>query len=146
MERLYELDELDLPFHHCGRPSADLRGRNECAALSLFRKQVACQLSFLRGDHRLLPVRVRHVSNAASNCGRAGEHALVGAVQVYAGLTLVNKVGAGAFVGLTVTAALTASLMLDHYGWFHMPTHAINTGRITGAALMIGGVFLISRN
>ena len=36
---------------------------------------------------------------------------LVGAVQVYAGLTLVNKVGAGTFVGLTVTAALTASLV-----------------------------------
>jgi transporter family-2 protein len=71
---------------------------------------------------------------------------LVGAVQVYAGLTLVNKVGAGTFVGLTVTAALTASLVLDHFGWFHMPTHAINTGRIIGAALMIGGVFLISKN
>ncbi len=33
---------------------------------------------------------------------------LVGAVQVYAGLTLVNKVGAGPFVGFTVTAALIA--------------------------------------
>jgi bacterial/archaeal transporter family-2 protein len=71
---------------------------------------------------------------------------LVGAVQVYAGLTLVNKVGAGTFVGMTVTAALTMSLVLDHYGLFHMPTHAINTGRIFGAALMIVGVFLISKN
>jgi len=43
-------------------------------------------------------------------------------------------------------AVLTASLVLDHYGWFHMPTHPINTGRIIGAALMIGGVFLISKN
>src|ERR1700744_4246596 len=34
---------------------------------------------------------------------------LVGAVQVYAGLTLVNKVGAGPFVGFTVTAALVTS-------------------------------------
>ena len=31
---------------------------------------------------------------------------LVGAVQVYAGLTLVQRVGAGPFVGLTVSAAL----------------------------------------
>ncbi len=46
---------------------------------------------------------------------------LVGAVQVYAGLTLVNKVGAGPFVGLTVTAALIASLAVDHFGLFHMP-------------------------
>jgi transporter family-2 protein len=35
---------------------------------------------------------------------------LVGAVQIYAGLTLVNKVGTGTFVGVTVTAALIASL------------------------------------
>jgi bacterial/archaeal transporter family-2 protein len=35
---------------------------------------------------------------------------LVGAVQVYAGLTLVNKVGAGPFVGFTVTAALRRQL------------------------------------
>jgi transporter family-2 protein len=71
---------------------------------------------------------------------------LVGAVQVYAGLTLVNKVGAGPFVGFTVTAALVASLVVDHFGWFHMPVHAISLGRIAGAALMIGGITLIARS
>jgi transporter family-2 protein len=70
---------------------------------------------------------------------------LVGAVQVYAGLTLVHKVGAGPFVGLTVTAALITSLVLDHYGWFHMPVHAINLWRILGALLMVGGVTLIAK-
>ena len=70
---------------------------------------------------------------------------LVGAVQVYAGLTLVNKVGAGPFVGLTVTAALVASLAVDNFGLFHMPVHAINLWRILGALLMIGGVSLIAR-
>jgi transporter family-2 protein len=70
---------------------------------------------------------------------------LVGAVQVYAGLTLVNKVGAGPFVGLTVTAALITSLVLDHYGWFHVPVHAVNAWRILGAVLMVGGVSLIAR-
>src|ERR1700720_2820032 len=71
---------------------------------------------------------------------------LVGAVQVYAGLTLVNKVGAGPFVGITVTAALITSLVLDHYGWFHMPVHAINHWRVLGAVLMIGGIALIARH
>ncbi len=71
---------------------------------------------------------------------------LVGAVQVYGGLTLVNKVGAGPFVGITVTAALVMSLVLDHYGWFHMPAHALNAGRLLGAGLMIGGVVLIAKN
>jgi bacterial/archaeal transporter family-2 protein len=71
---------------------------------------------------------------------------LVGAVQVYAGLTLVHKVGAGPFVGLTVTAALIMSLVLDHYGWFHMPVHALNIWRIAGALLMVGGIVLIAKH
>ena len=71
---------------------------------------------------------------------------LVGAVQVYAGLTLVNKVGAGTFVGITVTAALTMSLVLDHYGWFHLQVHAVNLWRVMGAALMIAGVAPIARH
>jgi transporter family-2 protein len=71
---------------------------------------------------------------------------LVGALQVYAGLTLVNEVGAGPFVGLSVTAALVASLAVDHYGWFHMPVHPVNMARMAGAALMVGGVILIAKN
>ena len=71
---------------------------------------------------------------------------LVGAVQVYGGLTLVNKVGAGPFVGITVTAALVMSLVLDHYGWFHMPMHAINYWRVAGALLMVGGIGLMAKH
>jgi transporter family-2 protein len=70
---------------------------------------------------------------------------LVGAVQVYAGLTLVNKVGAGPFVGVTVTAALIASLVIDHFGFFHMPVHAVNMWRVAGALLMAGGIGLIAK-
>lgn len=69
---------------------------------------------------------------------------LVGAVQVYAGLTLVRRVGAGPFMGLTVTAALVASLAIDQLGWFHMPVHPLNLWRILGAVLMIGGISLIA--
>ena len=70
---------------------------------------------------------------------------LVGAVQVFAGLTLIDRVGAGPFVGLTVTAALVMSLVVDNYGWFHMPHHPLNLWRIVGGLLMIGGVSLISK-
>jgi transporter family-2 protein len=70
---------------------------------------------------------------------------LVGAVQVYAGLTLVNKVGAGPFVGFTVTAALITSLLTDHFGWFRMSAHPLNAGRITGGFLLVGGISLIAK-
>src|SRR6204780_570379 len=70
---------------------------------------------------------------------------LVGAVQVYAGLTLVQRVGAGPFVGLTVSAALITSLVVDHFGLLRMPVHPIGAWRIVGAALMIGGITLIAK-
>ncbi len=70
---------------------------------------------------------------------------LVGAVQVYAGLTLVNKVGAGPFMGITVSSALIMSLVVDHFGWFRLDPHPISAGRLLGGALLVGGVTLISR-
>jgi bacterial/archaeal transporter family-2 protein len=48
---------------------------------------------------------------------------LAEAVQVYAGLTLVNKVGAGLFVGFTVNAARIPSLLIDHFGRLRMQPH-----------------------
>ena len=70
---------------------------------------------------------------------------LVGAVQVYAGLNFVNKVGAGPFMGFTVTAALITSLVIDHFGWFRMEVHPINPWRALGGALLVGGVTLIAK-
>jgi transporter family-2 protein len=70
---------------------------------------------------------------------------LVGAVQVYAGLTLINKVGTGTYMGLTVTAAILMSLVIDHFGWFRITAHPLTLARTLGGALMIAGVFLVSR-
>jgi bacterial/archaeal transporter family-2 protein len=70
---------------------------------------------------------------------------LVGAVQVFAGLTLVNKVGAGNFMALTVTAALITSLVIDHFGWFRMNIHPITLTKLGGAVLLVAGVFCITR-
>ena len=70
---------------------------------------------------------------------------LVGALQVYMGLTQVNKVGAGLFMGVTVTSALIASLVIDHFGLLRMDTHPMSWLRAVGAALLVGGVVLISR-
>jgi len=70
---------------------------------------------------------------------------LVGAFAVIAGLLFVNKVGAGAFAGLTITANILMSLAIDKFGWFGMEVHPLSGGRILGAILMVGGIALISR-
>ena len=70
---------------------------------------------------------------------------LVGAFAVIAGLLFVNKVGAGPFAGLTITANILMSLVIDQFGWFGMDVHPLSGRRILGAALMVGGIALIAK-
>lgn len=70
---------------------------------------------------------------------------LIGAFAVIAGLLFVGKVGAGAFAGLTITANILMSLVIDKYGIFGLEVHELSLGRIGGAALMVAGIALISK-
>jgi len=70
---------------------------------------------------------------------------LVGAFAVIAGLLFVDRVGAGALAGLTITANILMSLVIDRFGWFGVDIHPLNGWRMLGAALMVGGVALIAR-
>lgn len=69
---------------------------------------------------------------------------LIGAVAVVMGLLFVNKVGAGPFAGLTITANILMSLAIDQFGLFGMEQHSLNVWRILGGALMTGGIVLIA--
>lgn len=70
---------------------------------------------------------------------------LIGAFAVIAGLFFVGTVGAGTFAGLTITANILMSLLIDKYGMFGMTVHDLTPGRIAGAALMVAGIALISK-
>jgi transporter family-2 protein len=76
---------------------------------------------------------------------RAPLGGLVGAFAVIAGLLFVNKVGAGPFAGLTITANILMSLAIDHFGWFGMAVHQLSGWRVLGAALIVGGIALVAR-
>lgn len=69
---------------------------------------------------------------------------LTGAFAVVMGLLFVNKVGAGPFAGLTITANILMSLAVDHFGLFGIEQHSLNVGRVLGGALMTGGIVLIA--
>jgi bacterial/archaeal transporter family-2 protein len=69
---------------------------------------------------------------------------ITGAVAVFAGLLFVDKVGAGAFNGLLITANLLTSVALDHFGWLGMKQVRAGTPRLMGAAIMVAGIVLIS--
>jgi transporter family-2 protein len=69
---------------------------------------------------------------------------LVGAFAVIMGLLFVDKVGAGPFAGLTITANILMSLVIDQFGMFGMEQHSLNVWRILGGALMTAGIVLIA--
>jgi bacterial/archaeal transporter family-2 protein len=76
---------------------------------------------------------------------RAPLGGLIGSFAVIAGLLFVSQVGAGAFAGLTITANILISLVIDKFGWFGMEVHPLSGGRMLGAALMVGGIALIAK-
>ncbi len=69
---------------------------------------------------------------------------IAGAVAVFGGLLFVDKVGAGAFNGLLITANLLTSIALDHFGWLEMKKVRAGRERLAGAAVMVVGIVLIS--
>jgi transporter family-2 protein len=69
----------------------------------------------------------------------------LGAVYLLAQLFVAQQVGAAAFMGLTVTAAIVTSVVLDHFGLFGFERHPAGVLRLAGAALMIVGVVLVAR-
>ena len=69
---------------------------------------------------------------------------LLGAFAVVAGLLFVDKIGAGPFAGLTITANVLMSLAVDHFGLFGIQQHGLNVSRALGGALMVGGIALIA--
>ncbi len=69
---------------------------------------------------------------------------LMGAFAVIMGLLFVNKIGAGPFAGLTITANILMSLVIDQFGLFGMEQHSLNIWRVLGGVLMTGGIVLIA--
>ena len=69
---------------------------------------------------------------------------LLGSFAVIAGLLFVDKVGAGPFAGLTISANLLMSVLIDQFGLFGMPQHTIGLARGLGVALLVAGVGLIA--
>jgi len=71
---------------------------------------------------------------------------LISIASTIAGLTLVQKLGAGIFTSLSVTASLVVSVLLDQFGLLGLKQHTATPGRLIGCGLLIAGVWLVSRS
>jgi transporter family-2 protein len=70
---------------------------------------------------------------------------LVSIVSTLVGLTLAQRLGSGAFTGLSVTASIVTSVLLDHLGWIGFRTHTASPARLAGCALMVVGLWMVAK-
>jgi bacterial/archaeal transporter family-2 protein len=70
---------------------------------------------------------------------------LLSIVSTVAGLLLAKKMGSLFFTSATVTCTLLCAVALDHLGWIGFEVHPVNFGRVVGCALLVTGVFLVSK-
>ncbi len=62
-----------------------------------------------------------------------------------AGAAYAQRMGSGVFTGLSVTAAIISSIILDNFGWMGFKEHHASWPRILGAGLMVGGLWLTAK-
>jgi bacterial/archaeal transporter family-2 protein len=70
---------------------------------------------------------------------------VLGVTYLTGNVLLAPKLGAGELVGLIIAGQLMFSVLLDHFGWLGFEQHAASVPRLIGCALMIAGVFLVSK-
>lgn len=68
---------------------------------------------------------------------------LISIASTMAGLALVQRLGAGTFTSLSLTASLIVSVLLDQFGLLGLKQHTASPGRLVGAGLLIAGVWLV---
>lgn len=71
---------------------------------------------------------------------------MFGGCYVLTTIFFAEKLGAGVFIGLTVTAGVLTSIVMDYYGLVGFEQHPLHWPRVLGAAFMIGGLVLVAVN
>ena len=69
---------------------------------------------------------------------------VVSAIYIVSMLIAPAQLGAGVFTGLTVSAAVIASIALDNWGLVGFQQHAAGIGRLIGGALMVAGLICVA--
>ena len=70
---------------------------------------------------------------------------LLSIASTLAGITMAQRMGSGIFTGLSVSASLIMSVVLDNFGWIGFKAHHASWPRIAGCGLMVCGLWLIAK-
>ena len=69
----------------------------------------------------------------------------LGATYVLLSIVLLPRIGAATTTAFIVAGQMLTALVLDHFGYLHVPEHRLSVLRAVGAAFVIGGVAMIQR-
>lgn len=70
---------------------------------------------------------------------------LISILSTMAGLILAQKMGSALFTGLSLTASVVTSVLLDQFGLVGMRQHTASPGRLVGCGLLIAGIWLVAK-
>jgi bacterial/archaeal transporter family-2 protein len=70
---------------------------------------------------------------------------LFGAIFIGLSILVAHQLGAATLIALLVTGQMTASIIIDHFGWLGLTQKPVDLARLIGVGLLIGGVVLIRR-
>ena len=132
-------------------------GTNAELSKQLGRPVLAGLWVYVSGLAGLLLIAIVLRELPAASLGRTGAAAgpvpwwawLGGAISILstmAGLLLAQKLGSAMFTGLSITASLLTSVLLDQFGWLGFRQHTASPARMLGCALLVAGVWLVSRS
>ena len=132
-------------------------GTNAELSKQLGRPVLAGLWVYVSGLAGLLLIAIVLRELPAASLGRTGAAAgpvpwwawLGGAISILstmAGLLLAQRLGSAMFTGLSITASLLTSVLLDQFGWLGFRQHTASPARMLGCALLVAGVWLVSRS
>lgn len=70
---------------------------------------------------------------------------ILGAIYVTSVLVTVRTLGAGGVTAVTIAGQLTASVVVDKYGWLGVDKEPVTASKLAGLVLLCAGVALVVR-
>ena len=69
---------------------------------------------------------------------------VLGAVMVLSAIVVAPKLGAAGYVSAMVVGTVSASLLVDHFGWVGFAIQTASPQRLLGGGLVIAGMLLVN--
>lgn len=67
----------------------------------------------------------------------------LGAAMVLSAIIVAPRLGAASYVTAMTVGTVTASMVIDHFGWIGFPEHPISLWRLGGGALVVVGMVVV---